>query len=339
MIDTSYVQALQEQNEIQRVYEESVNEINAITNPIRIAAMRREQEMELGIFTESGDDLYMESVKTAVTALGDKIIELLQRLKDFITGIPDKIKNASWNKADVDKKMDMIKKDDPKRYEAMKVYVDKGMLDFNTFKSMKDFYAGFDDLMDELEKKDVDEKTLRGKFEKFKKSLVKNKDAIATTAAVLGLVATGTTIALNYKKFRNESDRALSNEATRQADEANRLYARMNKASKILAKDDVKGNMKMTILANTELEVERQLNANISKISTLKANLYTKFDKLASKFMKDPDAVRSKNMNSIKESTRKERDRLYDVRSNNRSIHINNMAYQSDLAKKHDMTM
>ena len=33
MIDTSYVQALQEQNEIQRVYEESVNEINAITKP------------------------------------------------------------------------------------------------------------------------------------------------------------------------------------------------------------------------------------------------------------------------------------------------------------------
>lgn len=339
MIDTSYVQALQEQNEIQRVYEESVNEINAITNPITIATMRREQEMELGIFTESGDDLYMESVKSAVTALGDKIIELLQRLKDFITGIPDKIKNASWNKADVDKKMDMIKKDDPKRYEAMKVYVDKGMLDFNTFKSMKDFYAGFDDLMDELEKKDADEKTLRGKFEKFKKSLVKNKDAIATTAAVLGLVATGTTIALNYKKFRNESDRALSNEASRQADQANRMYARMDKASKILAKDGVKGNMKMTILANTEVEVERQLNANVSKISTLKANLYTKFDKLATKFMKDPDAVRSKNMDSIKESTRKERDRLYDVRSNNRSIHINNMAYQSDLAKKHDMTM
>lgn len=339
MIDTSYVQALQEQNEIQRVYEESVNEINAITNPITIATMRREQEMELGIFTESGDDLYMESVKSAVTALGDKIIELLQRLKDFITGIPDKIKNASWNKADVDKKMDMIKKDDPKRYEAMKVYVDKGMLDFNTFKSMKDFYAGFDDLMDELEKKDADEKTLRGKFEKFKKSLVKNKDAIATTAAVLGLVATGTTIALNYKKFRNESDRALSNEASRQADQANRMYARMNKASKILAKDGVKGTMKMTILANTEVEVERQLNANVSKISTLKANLYTKFDKLATKFMKDPDAVRSKNMDSIKESTRKERDRLYDVRSNNRSIHINNTAYQSDLAKKHDMTM
>lgn len=339
MIDTSYVQALQEQNEIQHVYEESVNEINAITNPIRIAAMRREQEMELGIFTESGDDLYMESVKTAVTALGDKIIELLQRLKDFITGIPDKIKNASWNKADVDKKMDMIKKDDPKRYEAMKVYVDKGMLDFNTFKSMKDFYAGFDDLMDELEKKDADEKTLRGKFEKFKKSLVKNKDAIATTAAVLGLVATGTTIALNYKKFRNESDRALSNEASRQADQANRMYARMDKASKILAKDGVKGTMKMTILANTEVEVERRLNANVSKISTLKANLYTKFDKLATKFMKDPDAVRSKNMDSIKESTRKERDRLYDVRSNNRSIHINNTAYQSDLAKKHDMTM
>lgn len=339
MIDTSYVQALQEQNEIQRVYEESVNEINAITNPITIATMRREQEMELGIFTESGDDLYMESVKSAVTALGDKIIELLQRLKDFITGIPDKIKNASWNKADVDKKMDMIKKDDPKRYEAMKVYVDKGMLDFNTFKSMKDFYAGFDDLMDELEKKDADEKTLRGKFEKFKKSLVKNKDAIATTAAVLGIVATGTTIALNYKKFRNESDRALSNEASRQADQANRMHARMDKASKILAKDGVEGHTKMTILANTELEVERQLNANVSKISTLKANLYTKFDKLATKFMKDPDAVRSKNMDSIKESTRKERDRLYDVRSNNRSIHINNMAYQSDLAKKHDMTM
>ena len=64
-----------------------------------------------------------------------------------------------------------------------------------------------------------------------------------------------------------------------------------------------------------------------------------KFDKLATKFMKDQNAVRNKNMSSIRDSVLKERERLYDVRSNNRSIHINNMAYQSDLAKKHDMTM
>lgn len=334
MIDTTYVQALKEQEEIQRVYEESVEEINAIVNPIKIATMKRQNEMELGIFTESAEDLYTESVKDAVTALGNKIIEILGKIKDFITGIPDKIKNASWNKADVDKKMDMIKKDDPKRYEAMKVYVEKGMLDFNTFKSMKDFYAGFDELMDELEKKDADEKTLRGKFEKFKNSLVKNKETIATAAALLGIVATGTTIALNYKKFRNESDRALSNDAAKQADKANYLHARMDKASRVLAKGNVEGNFKATILANTALEVERELNANVSKITTLKANLYTKFDKLASKFVKDSTAVRNKNMKNLRTSAMNERDRLYKVRSNNRMMHINNTAYQSDLAKK-----
>ena len=117
------------------------------------------------------------------------------------------------------------------------------------------------------------------------------------------------------------------------------MYTRMKKASHILARNGVDGHTRMAILANTEVEVERKLNANISKISTLKASLYMKFDKLATKFMKDPNAVRSKNMSSIRDSVLKERERLYDVRSNNRSIHINNMAYQSDLAKKHDMTM
>ena len=178
MIDTTYVQALKLEDEINRSYLESVQEIKSITSPIEIATMRRNQEMELGIFTESSDELYMEGVKEAVSALGNKIIEIVQRILDFIKSIPDKIREATWNKADVDKKMNMIKNQDPKRFETLKVYIDKGMVDFNTFDSMKDFYSGYDELLSELKKKEVNEKSLKGNLEKIKTSINKNEKTI-----------------------------------------------------------------------------------------------------------------------------------------------------------------
>ena len=165
MINTNYLQMLKVDEDIQHVYLESVQEIEDIVSPIRVLEMRRQQEMDLGIFTEAADTLYTEGVKEAVTKIGDKIIEIVKRIKDFIKSIPDKIKEATWSKSDVDKKMNIIKKQDPKKFEEIKVYVDKGMLDFNTFESMKKFYDGYDELLAELKKKEVDEKSLKGKLE------------------------------------------------------------------------------------------------------------------------------------------------------------------------------
>ena len=340
MIYTGYLKTLQDQDTIMNQYLESVHEIDSITNPIKVAEMRRNQEIELGIFTESGDELFQESVKDAVTTLGNKIIEIINRIKDFITGIPQKIKEASWNKADIDKKMQMVKKEDPKRYNDIKVYVDKGMLDFNSFKSMSEFYDNFDKLMDELEKKDADEKSIKAKFNKFKETLVKNKETIATVSAVLGLAATGTAIAVNYAKFRNETDRRIDNEVKQISDKADKGIQRARILKEKIESAEAKGHFEQTMLANALVEYEKETKLSVSKLTSLRAYIYNRFDKSnIDKYIKrydmdKNDVSKLSAANAMRATTKlsKEINRLDKVKQNNSSLYLGRSEMRGQIA-------
>ena len=340
MIYTGYLKTLQDQDAIMNQYLESVHEIDSITNPIKVAEMRRNQEIELGIFTESGDELFQESVKDAVTTLGNKIIEIINRIKDFITGIPQKIKEASWNKADIDKKMQMVKKEDPKRYNDIKVYVDKGMLDFNSFKSMSEFYDNFDKLMDELEKKDADEKSIKAKFNKFKETLVKNKETIATVSAVLGLAATGTAIAVNYAKFRNETDRRIDNEVKQISDKADKGLQRAQILKEKIESGEAKGHFEQTMLANALVEYEKETKLSVSKLTSLRAYIYNRFDKInIDKYIKrydmdKKDVSKLSAANAMRATTKlsKEINRLDKVKQNNSSLYLGRSEMRGQIA-------
>ena len=340
MIYTGYLKTLQDQDTIMNQYLESVHEIDSIANPIKVAEMRRNQEMELGIFTESGDELFQESVKDAVTTLGNKIIEIINRIKDFITGIPQKIKEASWNKADIDKKMQMVKKEDPKRYNDIKVYVDKGMLDFNSFKSMSEFYDNFDKLMDELEKKDADEKSIKAKFNKFKETLVKNKETIATVSAVLGLAATGTAIAVNYAKFRNETDRRIDNEVKQISDKADKGLQRAQILKEKIESGEAKGHFEQTMLANALVEYEKETKLSVSKLTSLRAYIYNRFDKInIDKYIKrydmdKNDVSKLSAANAMRATTKlgKEINRLDKVKQNNNSLYLGRSEMRGQIA-------
>ena len=340
MIYTGYLKTLQDQDTIMNQYLESVHEIDSITNPIKVAEMRRNQEIELGIFTESGDELFQESVKDAVTTLGNKIIEIINRIKDFITGIPQKIKEASWNKADIDKKMQMVKKEDPKRYNDIKVYVDKGMLDFNSFKSMSEFYDNFDKLMDELEKKDADEKSIKAKFNKFKETLVKNKETIATVSAVLGLAATGTAIAVNYAKFRNETDRRIDNEVKQISDKADKGIQRARILKEKIESGEAKGHFEQTMLANALVEYEKETKLSVSKLTSLRAYIYNRFDKInIDKYIKrydmdeiDVSKLSAENAKIATTKLGKEINRLHKVKRNNNSLYLGRSEMRGQIA-------
>lgn len=287
MINTSYLQMLKVDEDIQHVYLESVQEIEDIVAPIRVLEMKRQQEMDLGIFTEAADILYTEGVKEAVTKIGDKIIEIVKRIKDFIKSIPDKIKEATWSKSDVDKKMNIIKKQDPKKFEEIKVYVDKGMLDFNTFESMKKFYDGYDELLAELKKKEVDEKSLKGKLEKIKTSLNNNSETIKNVAGVLGIVSAAGVIAYNYMKFRNEGDKFLANQSEKIADASLNESRKYEELVKIVNEDSIQGTTKASVAAQAIAELERRTKMNISKITNLRAFLWKKFDGISNSLTKN----------------------------------------------------
>ena len=333
MIDTNHLQILKDQEEINRTYLESVQEIENIISPVKIAEMRRNQEMELGIFTESSDEAYMEGVKEAITKLGNKIIEIAKRIKEFIKSIPDRLREATWNKADVDKRMSMIKKEDPKKFEALKVYVDKGMVDFNTFDSMKKFYDGYDELIDELKKKETDEKSLKGKLEKIKKGINNNADTIKNVAAGLGIAATAGTIAYNYMRFRNEGDKYAENQAGKIADASYKRSKELEKLADIIDEkvgDEITGESKKSIIAQALVELEKETKMNVSKITRFRAFMWKKFDKLSSTFKPAPkdlnDAIHkgiidAANQSKISDELRSESERLKNVSSYNRQLH------------------
>lgn len=328
MIDTTYVQTLKLQDEINHAYLESVQEIEAITAPVVVANMRKTQEMELGIFTESADEVYTEGVKEAISALGDKIIEIVNRIKEFIKSIPDKIRQATWNKADVDKKMNMIKKEDPKRFETLKVYIDKGMIDFNTFDSMKDFYAGYDELLAELKKKEVNEKSLKGKLEKIKTSINKNEKTIRNVAAALGIVATASTIVYNYMKFRNEGDKYLNNQAEKIADASQQRAREYEKLAKIVESDDIQGTTKASVAAQALAELERETKMNVSKITSFRAAMWKRFDSIATKLSKKVSTIDKAN---LKKEYSDESARLSTVASFNRSNYNTKVSRQKSV--------
>lgn len=319
MIDTNYLQVLKAEDEINHLYMETVNEIDGIVSPLNVLKMQRDQEIELGIFTEAADVSYTESVKDVVTKLGEKIIEIIERIRDFIKSIPDKFKEITWKKSDVDKRMEMVKKKDPKRYETMKVYIEKGMLDFNTFDSMKSFYDSYDDLMKELEKKDVDEKSLRGKLDKLKKKINDNADTIKAVSVAFGIVAAAGTLAMNYKKFKNESDKLAENEASRISDAAYKRSKDAERLSRIIKdheKYGINGNTKEYILSQALAELEKETKLNVSKLTKFRMFMWKRFDAIAPKSGDSNDSYDKLRSDLLSESSR-----LSKVAKYNRAIH------------------
>jgi hypothetical protein len=211
----------------------------------------------------------------------------LNCIKEFIKNIPNAFKEAKFSKADVDKKADMIRKADPARYEQLQVYVEKGLLDFNSFESMKDYYKNVDDLIDELKKKDVNEKSLRGKLEKVKKGIEKNGDTIKTISVIVGIVGAGATLALTWRRFRNAGDDKLAREEQLQANAAQKRVAELERVQAMLDKPvdkdsgrniDLNANTKGYVTAQLAAELERTTKLNISAITRLRLALWKKFD-------------------------------------------------------------
>jgi hypothetical protein len=283
MINTAYVNSSIVNESIEKLYMETVDEIHDIVSPLQIAQMQRNDMLELGIYEESADSYFEESVKDAVTKLGEKILEILNRIKEFIKNIPNAFKEAKFSKADVDKKADMIRKADPARYEQLQVYVEEGLLDLNSFESMKDYYKNVDDLIDELKKKDVNEKSLRGKLEKVKKGIEKNGDTIKTISIIVGIVGTGATLALTWRRFRNAGDDRLAREEQLQANAAQKRVQELERVQRMIDNPganniDMNANTRGYVTAQLAAELERTTKINISAVTRLRLAIWRRFD-------------------------------------------------------------
>lgn len=205
MIRQSYIHAMdnsflyQEQREADRIF------FNEQFELIDYYTMQRDT-MEM--FHESADniELVTEGVGDALRTIGDKIIEIINRLRKFITDTIDKIKELSWKKKDDEKKLAGLVKKDPELAKKVQVAVEEGKLELNSFKDLSTFYKTVDEVMEEIDRGDADPKTIKGKIEKARKVLEKNAKTLKTVAGVASSVLTIYNLYSVFKKANTKND-------------------------------------------------------------------------------------------------------------------------------------
>jgi hypothetical protein len=297
MIHTGFVHAADIDYEAQRVYEENVAEVDEILANIYLQSSRMDTLKEFGITESVDDEYYTESVKGAVSAIGQKILDIIQAFKDFVKGIFDSFKQKSWNRKSTEQKLAKIKKEDPSRYNQLQFYVDKGLLDFDSFKDLSDYYKNIDKVLEEIKKSDVDPESIRGKLNAAGKKLEANKDKITTTAAILGLVATGTTIIYNVSRIRGDKVNRLANEAHNTEVMSNKSMQNIRNSLDSLEGDPNNKDFvtKQALLHNIAADVDKKSKVNISKRLSLSAIIWSKIDKIAETALKVSDPIRQKS--------------------------------------------
>lgn len=310
MIDTTFVHAYDEAAEIGAEYRHNMSEINGCIGKIAMAKMQREDLESMGIFTESSNEYYEESVGSAVKQLGDKIIEMINKLKDFINEKIQKIKTHFWKNTDTEKKLEMIKRKDPAALEKIQWAVDAGKIDLNSFKDLNNFYDHIDDVVEKLQKSGQDPHTLKGKLQAAKDTLEKNQKTVAAVAAILGLAATGVAIVMNVNKYKTAKENAEV-DFEKASKRGNKTLAQLEEAKKNIEahqKDDIGAATKLGLLAQMTNEVTSVTKANLSARERILVIIGAKYDAAVQKVYKSlgkSDKITEKRQKMLKSASDK----------------------------------
>lgn len=279
MIRQSYIHGMdssfldQEQREADRIF------FNEQFELIDYYTMQRET-MEM--FHESADDidLVTEGVNDALRSIGNKIIEIINRVRKFITDVIDKIKEASWKKKDDDKKLAGLIKKDPALAKRVEIAVSEGKLELNSFKDLNTFYKTIDEVMDEIERGDADPKTIKGKITKARGVLEKNAKTLKAVAGVAGSVLTIYNLYSVFKKANAANDgdiEQMRRAAETRADKYHRMAETINNQN---SSDDYRNlRSKAAMKAYAVSQYEQVTNGVISNKSKAKFALMKMMDR------------------------------------------------------------
>ena len=297
MINTDFVHAVDDIYLIESAYEKDMNDIGKIMTDFSIAEIRKNDMEMLGIYTESGDEFYQEAAADAVRNLGDKIISMIETIKEFINSTIQKIKSRHWKNKDFDAKMAEIQKTRPEIADKVKAAVSSGDLDFNNFKDISDFYKNIDGVLDELDKGKVDPKSLKGRLQGFKKKLEESDKAIKAVAGVVGIAGTVSTIYFNYKKYKKSKIEDTLGESEKIAALADKELAKLEKMNKKLKEQskngDIQAASKQGILAEITASINRETQLQVTKRQKLHDKIMSQLDKGYQLFMKAKNVPKS----------------------------------------------
>lgn len=306
MINTSFIHACDDAYMIESTYEENARTINELTCTLDILSQQKRDLKMFGIFTESKEEYFNESASDVIEKIGQKILDIIQKFKDFMSDLFRKWKERSWAKKDDVQKLRELEKKDPKLAARMEAYVQNGDIDMKSFKDINDFYKNCDDILKEMEKKNVDPKSIKGRWEKAKAALNDKKGAVSAIATALGLIATASGLVITYQKYKQNCEKDMLNEADTIKAKAEKRMNDLEKEIIVLNhmdqdpnRDDKYVAEKAVILANMANEVDRVSKVNVNKrmmlVRKLESSFLTKAHQTYAKaFPKSVDKINEK---------------------------------------------
>ena len=149
----------------------------------------------LDVITE---DAMEEKRKGVFEKIGEATMAVFKKIQEFIQRIVRALKDLIYRLSPVEKKLDMITKENPELANKVLAEIDAGNISIIDLKNLKEVDQMYEDILDAAKRKEVDEKTLRGKVEKFKMKFdalidpnskavkrIQNVAAIVTAATVI----------------------------------------------------------------------------------------------------------------------------------------------------------
>lgn len=164
-------------NELMNIQEEYMDAISPFTLESEIT----------GIMTEANKEKINEEKSNVLAKLGKLIKTIVKKILELADKLIDKIKNLSFSLKSNEKKMDQLIKQHPElSKEKIQILCEKGGLDFSDLKSFSSMDKAFNELKNAAKNDSIDEKSFRGKYEKFASDVRNERTGLQTAAKVAG---------------------------------------------------------------------------------------------------------------------------------------------------------
>lgn len=159
----------------------------------------------LDVITE---DAMEEKRKGVFDKIGEATMAVFKKIQDFIQKIVRAFKDLIYRLSPVEKKLDMVIKENPELANKVLAEIDSGNLSVMDLKNLNEVDKMYNDILEAAKRKEIDDKTLRGKFEKFKMKFDSIIDSNSSTVKRVQNVATVITAATVIITAKTALDKA-----------------------------------------------------------------------------------------------------------------------------------
>lgn len=221
MISYAYVNGFHEPLQLSNPFLELESYIDTINNEIDSACEAYIEEYNDMVFNATmNDEVFVEKKDSNIfETIGNAIIKVVKKIKEFMDDFINKLKGFE-KKSDFEKLQLAAKGKDPEVVKGLYDAFNSGNITVYDAKSIKDIEDAYLEFLKHANNKDIDPKTLSGKFEIFKKKCEnadKNgivsiaKAVTATTAGVMAIPLIRKTLADIKKSHLDCSEKMVKN--------------------------------------------------------------------------------------------------------------------------------